>query len=285
MQNLPSSYYNKIKEYYASTENSYIDSWHMNQVHALHYGYWDDTVESFPASLLRMNEILKQTANVKPTDVVLDAGCGVGGSSIYLAKEIGCHCVGITLSPTQLPYAQKFALANKVNQLVEFFEMDYCKTLFDDETFDVVWGNESICYAHDKNEFVQEAYRLLKPGGRLILGEGFVPKKENNSLPAVRKMLDGWQINYLDTPNDFIGYMKNAGFATTNFTNITPFVMHSSKRLLRISILATLYGWWKTITFKNRWTPVQKANIKTIWYQYFALKRKDWMYGIVLGVK
>jgi tocopherol O-methyltransferase len=280
-----SSYHNKIKEYYASTENSYIDSWHMNQVHALHYGYYDAQVKSFPQSLLRMNEVLMQTAQITADDIVLDAGCGVGGSSIFLAKTIGCKCTGITLSPTQIPHAQNFANAAGVNHLVDFKEMNYSKTSFPNENFTIVWGNESICYADDKNEFVKEAYRLLKPGGRLILGEGFVSKKENNNLPTVRKMLDGWQINYLDTPDDFIGFMKDAGFTTATCKDITPFVMHSSRRLLGISILATLYGWWKTITFRNNWTPIQKANIKTVWHQYFTLKRRDWMYGIVLGKK
>lgn len=280
-----SSYHNKIKEYYASTENSYIDSWAMNQVHALHYGYYDGKVKNFPQSLLRMNEVMMQTAQITAADVVLDAGCGVGGSSIFLAKTIRCKCVGITLSPTQIPHATKFANAAGVRHLVDFKEMNYNKTTFANASFDVIWGNESICYADDKNEFIKEAFRLLKPGGRLILGEGFVSKKQNNDLPAVRKMLDGWQINYLDTPDDFIGYMKNAGFTTTNFTDITSFVMHSSRRLLAISILATLYGFWKTITFSNKWTPVQKANIKTVWHQYFTLKRRDWVYGIVLGKK
>ncbi|MBL0146672.1 MAG: methyltransferase domain-containing protein [Chitinophagaceae bacterium] len=247
-----------MKEYYASTENSYIDSWHMNQVHALHYGYWDDKVKTFPQSLLRMNEVMMQMASITKDDLVLDAGCGVGGSSIFLAKTVGCKCMGITLSPTQIPHANKFANAAAVSHLVNFKEMNYSKTNFENESFDIVWGNESICYADDKNEFVKEAYRLLKPGGRLILGEGFVSKKQNNDLPAVRKMLDGWQINYLDTPEDFIGFMKDAGFTTANFKDITPFVMHSSRRLLGISILATLYGWWKSLIFSNKWTPVQK---------------------------
>lgn len=189
------------------------------------------------------------------------------------------------MSPTQIPHANRFAEAAGVSHLVSFQEMNYSNTSFPNESFDVVWGNESICYADDKNEFVKEAYRLLKPGGRLILGEGFVSKKENNNISAVRKMLDGWQINYLDTPEDFIQFMKQAGFCESNFDDITSKVMHSSKRLLLISILASIYGFWKTITFRNNWTPVQKANIKTVWYQYFTLKKRQWVYGIVLGKK
>jgi tocopherol O-methyltransferase len=280
-----SNYHNNIKEYYATTKNSYIDSWAMHQAHALHYGYTDATVKNFEASLLKMNEVLMNTAKIKSTDVVLDAGCGVGGSSIYLAKTLGCKCVGITLSPTQLPYANTYAQQAGVSHLVNFYQMNYMQTTFAPESFDVVWGNESICYADDKNAFVQEAYRLLKPGGRLILGEGFVTKPENNQIPAVRKMLNGWQINYLDTPQNFLNHMQSAGFKTQQFTNITTNVMPSARRLLVISVLATFYSWFKTLTFSNNWSAIQKANIKTVWHQYFTLKKKQWVYGIVIGVK
>jgi hypothetical protein len=58
-------------------------------------------------------------------------------------------------------------------------------------------------------------------------------------------MLVGWQINYLDTPEAFTGFMKNAGFTTATCKDITPFVMHSSRKLLGIYILAMLYGFGK----------------------------------------
>jgi tocopherol O-methyltransferase len=281
----PNTYHKNIQAYYASTKNSYIDSWAMHKVHALHYGYTDATVKNFEASLLKMNEVLMLAAQIKPTDLVLDAGCGVGGSSIYLAKTLGCTCVGITLSPTQIPYANQYAQQAGVQNLVSFYQMHYQHTTFAPESFDVVWGNESICYADDKSAFVQEAYRLLKPGGRLILGEGFVTKPENNQIPSVRKMLNGWQINYLSTPQQFLSYMQSAGFKTQKFTNITKNVMPSALRLLVISVLATFYGWYKTLIGKNNWSPIQKANIKTVWHQYFTLKRQQWVYGIVLGQK
>ena len=55
----------------------------LNNSLAIHYGYWDEKVRSFPQSLLRMNEVMMEAARIKSTDKVLDAGCGVGGSSIF----------------------------------------------------------------------------------------------------------------------------------------------------------------------------------------------------------
>ena len=43
-------YHKKIEEYYNNTENAYKDSWDLNNSLAIHYGYWDATVNSFPQS-------------------------------------------------------------------------------------------------------------------------------------------------------------------------------------------------------------------------------------------
>src|SRR5687768_2284802 len=98
----PSEYHQKIIQYYKESENAYKDSWDLNKSLAIHYGYWDEKVNSFPQSLIRMSEVMMETAGIKPTDKVLDAGCGIGGSSIFLATTIGCSVTGITLSERQV---------------------------------------------------------------------------------------------------------------------------------------------------------------------------------------
>ena len=98
-------YHQKIIDYYRDTENSYKDSWDLNNSLAIHYGYWDNAVKSFPESLLRMNEVMMMAAGIKATDKVLDAGCGIGGSSIFLASTLGCKVTGITLSERQVQQA------------------------------------------------------------------------------------------------------------------------------------------------------------------------------------
>src|SRR6187200_2169605 len=104
------NYHKNIVEYYAESENAYKDSWDLNNSLAIHYGYWDDKVKSFPQSLLRMNEIMMEAGEIRSTDKVLDAGCGIGGSSIFLAEEIGCSVTGISLSEQQINKAKELAV-------------------------------------------------------------------------------------------------------------------------------------------------------------------------------
>jgi tocopherol O-methyltransferase len=273
-------YHKKIIEYYRDTENAYKDSWDLNNSLSIHYGYWDKKVRSFTQSLIRMNEVMMEAAEIKSTDNVLDAGCGVGGSSIFLASFIGCRVTGISLSERQVEQAIANAKQKGVGTLADFKVMDYCATDFPDASFDVVWGCESICYTEDKQKFTKEAWRLLKPGGRLVVADGFVNKSEYNDRPIIKKWLDGWQVLNLSSPKRFEYLLDLEGFVNIKYRDISKNVAHSSRRLLKYYFLAKLYLWWKTITFSNRSTRMQRKNIIACWHQYWGLKLNFWQYGI-----
>lgn len=278
-------YHKRIIEYYKDTENAYKDSWDLNNSLAIHYGYWDEKVKSFPESLLRMNEIMIEAAAIKPTDKVLDAGCGVGGSSIFLATVLGCNVTGITLSERQVQHAKENAAKKNVEGLVDFKAMDYCATDFPDASFDVVWGCESICYADDKEKFIKEAFRLLKPSGRLVVADGFVTDFVNNENPIIRQWADGWQVNYLESPERFQNFMQQIGFTDINYRNISKQGSNSSRRLYRFYFLARLYLLWKKVNFSKPATEMQKKNIMACKFQFKGMKKGLWQYGIAVGKK
>ncbi|HUR65694.1 MAG TPA: methyltransferase domain-containing protein [Chitinophagaceae bacterium] len=281
----PTEYHKKIIQYYKETENAYKDSWDLKNSLSIHYGYWDIFVKSFSQSLIRMNEMMLMMGRVKAKDRVLDAGCGVGGSSIFLASILDCRVTGITLSERQAEQATENARKKGLADKVDFKIMNYAHTSFPDQSFDVVWGCESVCYADNKEDFVKEAFRLLKPGGRLIIADGFVAKFENNDDPVIRQWLDGWQVNYLETPDRFQQFLREQGFSRIVHRDISPEVAHSSRRLLYFYFLANLYLFWKKISFSRPATAMQKQNIRACKYQYIGMKKGLWQYAFISGRK
>jgi len=211
----------------------YRTAWFDNENLALHYGYWEEGIKTHSQALLNKNRILYQIAGIKPEDHVLDAGCGIGGSSIWLAKNAGCRATGITVSAQQVEHAKRNAQRHGVADKVDFQQADFCKTPFPDETFDVVWAIESSCYATDKRDFFREAFRVLKPGGTLIACDGYATRREFNDeeWQAVMDCLNGWAVPNLSTVEEFQQGMEECGFTEVHITEATKESLPSSRRM------------------------------------------------------
>jgi len=236
----------EIVQYYHRTEWVYRHFWNLDESLGIHFGFWEPGVKNLTAAIIRQNEVMAAMINIKATDKVLDAGCGVGGSSIWLAKHIGCDVTGITITPKQVTLANKNAAAAGVEDKARFFEMDYRHTTFDDAQFDVIWATESVCHAPDKAEFFKEASRLPKPGGRLIIADYFQTKfdltaREESAL--FKKGFNGWSIYTICEEEKFKAAASTYGFDQLIFTQVNDKVMPSFKNLLRKLYFWLIPGW------------------------------------------
>jgi MPBQ/MSBQ methyltransferase len=100
---------------------------------------------------------------------VLDVGCGIGGTSRYLASKFpAARVTGITLSPNQVRRGTELAAERGLFN-VDFRVMDALAMDFPDDSFDLVWACESGEHMPDKKAYVEEMVRVLKPGGTLVL--------------------------------------------------------------------------------------------------------------------
>jgi len=280
-------HYQDIVDYYVGSEIAYKEGWDLTKSMAIHYGYYDDKVGSFTQALVRTNEVMSEVADIKESDFVLDAGCGVGGSCIYLSQQIGCDTTGITLTPRQVELAQNNAEKYNVADKTTFEVKDYTDTNFPNNSFDVVWALESVCHAIRKEDFISEAYRLLKPGGRLIMADYFMAKENLTEQDQVvlDNWFEGWSLPHLDTIDRLKNQIETLNMRIVHKEEATDKIMNSANRMYYLAILSKIYTKMMAligIKWKNR---ANVLNAQGAYWQKKALNRGLWKYQIVCAVK
>jgi len=83
------------------------------------------------------------TSKVTSATSMVDVGCGIGGSSRYIARKFGCSARGITLSPKQAKRANEITEKAGLGGTVSFQVADALAQPFADNSFDLVWSMES----------------------------------------------------------------------------------------------------------------------------------------------
>ena len=116
---------------------------------------------------------LAQLANIQATDLVLDVGCGLGGTARHLAHQYNCHVKGIDLTREYIAVGKKLTEMVGLNDHVVLTEGSALDIPYDDDQFDIVWTEHVQMNIADKNGFYGEIARVLKPGGRLLFHDIF----------------------------------------------------------------------------------------------------------------
>ena len=270
----PEGYYN---QWYPVYERSWSKD-HM------HYGFWDDDIKSHEESL--ENTIKTVFSELEPLkgDYILDAGCGVGGSCRYLLDHYDVTVSGITYSDLLLKKAREKSINYDSNRLQYYF-MDYTNTEFEDETFDRVYAIESVCYAQDKHDFIKEAFRILKPGGKLVVADGFQFKDELTIFE--RKILDeflrGWELPNLALVSYFRKGLEKYGFELIKFTDKTQQARKSSLKMYKNSrLMAFLSNIGSKLRLVDR---SYYHHIMSIVRQKECIERGVWGYGMFSAIK
>ena len=276
-----------IIEYYDKSRSSYQDVWHLDDCLALHYGFWEKGVYSLKQALVRENQVLADLLDIKSTDKVLDAGCGVGGSSIFLSKNFNCQVHGITLSQEQVSLATQAAKNQSVSDLLNFSVQDFHHTNFDDDSFDVIWFVESFCHSDSPDKLLKEMFRILKPNGKILIADGFLSKEERNEKDRfiLKKWLNNWAINMIPFLGTVTKSMTDLGYKDVTTLDYSREVSTSSLILYIYANLALLYGKLRNFIGKSYGNEITVKNTIGAKYQYLAFRKKLWRYNIVTALK
>ena len=274
-----------IVDYYVECEDHYRQWWDLDRSMAMHAGFWDKNTKDLHEALIKENEVLARYAHIKASDRVLDAGCGVGGSSIYLAEKIGCEVIGITLAERQVQAAKNYAAQRNLKRPPEFLVRDFTNTNFPAGSIDVVWAIESVCHAKDKRDFIREAFRVLKPSGRLILADGFHVRNEytEKERQLLAKAVNGWAVESMESIPNFQRYLQEAGFSHIVKRDATQLVLPSSRLLFMYSFPAL--AWSKLGEYLGWSTRAQTQDFVSYHYQYWSVRKGLAKYIIFTATK
>lgn len=176
----------KIEQFYDTSSNLWEQVWGEH----MHHGYygpegnfkkdrrqaqvdlieelWKWGIANDPSEDSGNTENTRYAGHFTPS-CILDVGCGIGGSTLYLAEKFDAVATGITLSTVQAQRASERAATAGLSQGINFLVADAQNMPFVDGSFDVVWSLESGEHMPNKIQFLRECHRVLQPGGTLIM--------------------------------------------------------------------------------------------------------------------
>ncbi|KAI5665084.1 hypothetical protein M9H77_24407 [Catharanthus roseus] len=210
----------------------------------LHDGYYEPgttaTIPAHRAAVVRMIDEALRFAGVSTDDPakkprnLLDVGCGLGGTCLYLAKKYDIKCTGITISPEQVKCAEDLAAAQGLENKVSFDVGDALDMPYQDGEFDVVFTLQCIDHVQDKEKFIREMVRVGSPGAAIVVitytHRDLSPTEQSlkpHEIKTLKKICDNIVLSSISSTHDYVNWMTSLSLKdikTADWTqNIIPF--------------------------------------------------------------
>ena len=217
-----------VQDHYNTMTRGFYLQWSADHIHLGAFepgecpGHNEHMKESagLARALERMIELVVAPAAIEEGHQVVDAGCGVGGTALYLARTRGCRVTGVNLSRLHLEMADDKVAAAGLDDRVNFKYADCSRSLpFANNSVDVVVNMESARHYSDRARFLQEVCRILKPGGKIVASDWMA---RNNLQPNqydkfIRPLSAAWAMHDLESQSTYTRLLRAHGLDVLEF--------------------------------------------------------------------
>ena len=278
---------NSIIDYYTEAGPDY-EYWSKN--FNMHFGYaskkWDCLNRE--TMLQRMNQVVLESLELLPGKSVLDMGCGLAATIRYGAKRYPkVNFKGVTITPWQVKKSEEMIQQLNIENASVILG-DYNQLPLPSSSVDAAFGLESLCHGEgtNKSKPLGEAYRVLKPGGRFTMIDGFLKKPENELSAITKKMhqlvCENWALTSFANINELVYAAKEIGFREIKVEEISWKVAPSAVHAPFLSLFYLVKSVFKKEKLKRQnWN-----NLKACFTIFFlGLSRKSIGYYKVTAKK
>lgn len=151
---------------------------------------------------------LADALDVHEGDDLVDLACGAGGSGLWMAQATHSRLTGIDFSIVGVELASQRAAQHRMADRAKFIKGSFADTGLPGNSMDAAMTLDALQYAPNKLAAMQEAYRILKPGGRFGCYTFVLDANRVSATPGA------WE----DAVEDYRGPMKAAGFEVVSYT-------------------------------------------------------------------
>lgn len=160
---------------------------------------------------------------LKADDHVLDAGCGIGGATRYVASTVGCRVTGIDLTPAYIAAAEELARRTGLAERITYRVASALAMPFEDGAFDAAITLHVAMNIKDRGGLYREVARVLRPGTTFCIYD--VMKGQADGLKYPVPWAETPATSHLTTPQETQALLRNAGFDVTEVEDRTAFAV------------------------------------------------------------
>lgn len=171
--------------------------------------------------LAQIAHLAAKMGPLRPGAAVLDAGCGRGGTALYLAREFGVRVQGVNVADEQVAFATRAAHEAGLAHLATFGLMDYLHLGFAPAAFDHVFTNETTMYVRSLADLFASFAGVLKPGGRYTLATWCINERRHDRAQDQSRAIDAHYGTHMHTRREYLDALAAAGFELLSYDDVT----------------------------------------------------------------